>query len=73
MNIEDKLKSKRDKIKELDGKINILNKRKSKLNSEIFLLEAKLKAEKYEKLEISLKNSGLTLEDLIKKASSGDL
>lgn len=73
MNIEDKLKSKRDKIKELDEKINILNKRKSKLNSEIFLLEAKLKAEKYEKLEISLKNSGLTLEDLIKKASNGDL
>ena len=66
LTIAEKIQLKEDKVSKLDAKICDLNKKRNKLNSELETLKAIAKAKEYEALEISLKESGLTLEELLK-------
>lgn len=71
LTLEERIISKREKINHLESRMNNLSKKKSKLNTELMTLEALQKAKKFEVLEISLKDSGMTLEELMATIKGG--
>lgn len=71
LTLEERIILKREKINNLESRMNDLSRKKSKLNTELMTLEAVQKAKKFEILEISLKDSGMTLEELMATIKGG--
>lgn len=60
-----KLASKREELEKIEERIKILNERKKKLLKDIKILEMEAKTEQYAALEISLKEKGMNISELL--------
>ena len=62
-----KLFGKKEELQKIELKIKNLNDKKNKLIKDIRILEMQEKTERYELLEISVKEKGITLSELMEK------
>ena len=63
----DLLNKKQEKLEKIESRIRTLNREKAKLTKEIELIKMKQDLEKYKAIEITLKEKGVNLEELIRK------
>ena len=68
-----KLFGKKEELQKIELKIKNLNDKKNKLIKDIRILEMQEKTERYELLEISLKEKGITLSELMEKLNKQNL
>ena len=68
----EKIAIKREELEKLEVKIKKLNQKKNRLVKDIELLEMQQKTEQYAALEISLKEKGLSLSQLIEQLNKNN-
>lgn len=59
------LANKKEELQKIEARIKKLNAKRSKLLKEIEIMEMRKKVNDFEALEISLKEKGLTLQELL--------
>ena len=68
----EKIISKREELEKIEIKIKKLNQKKNRLVKDIELLEMQQKTEQYTALEISLKEKGLSISQLIEQLNKNN-
>ena len=68
----EKIAIKREELEKLEVKIKKLNQKRNRLVKDIELLEMQQKSEQYAALEISLKEKGLSISQLIEQLNKNN-